>query len=81
MRRHCQILVSISGAVRLNKRRETMENEPYERRPRISITSKNSDRVNELIWENRRITVRELSGILNISGGNFFLYLHRPFSI
>jgi hypothetical protein len=32
------MLVSISGAVRL-KGRETLENEPHERRPRTSITS------------------------------------------
>ena len=47
-----------------------MENEPYERRPRSSVTGENSDRVDALIWENRRITVRELSGVLNISGGS-----------
>jgi hypothetical protein len=47
------------------KGRETVENEPHERRPRISITGENSDHVNALIRENRRITVRELSGILD----------------
>jgi len=52
------------------KGRETVENEPYERRPRTSITSKKSDRVDTLIRENRRITVRELSGIPNISDGS-----------
>ena len=46
-----------------------MENEPHERRPR-SITGENSDRVDALIRENRQITVRELSGILNISDGS-----------
>jgi hypothetical protein len=50
--------------------RETVENEPHERRPRTSITGENSDRVDALIRENRRITVRELSGILNISDGS-----------
>ena len=43
-----------------------MENEPHERRPRTSITGENSDRVDAFIWENGQITVRELSGILNI---------------
>ena len=52
------------------KGRETVENEPHERRPRTSITGENSDRVDALIRENRRITVRELSGILNISDGS-----------
>jgi hypothetical protein len=37
--------VSISGAVRLKKGRETVKNEPHERRPRTSITGENSDRV------------------------------------
>ena len=50
--------------------RETVENEPHERRPRTSITGENSDRVDALIRENRRITVRELSGILNMSDGS-----------
>ena len=51
------------------KGREMVENEPYERQPRTSITNENRDRVHALIRENRRITVRELSGILNISDG------------
>jgi len=52
------------------KGRETVENKPRERRPRTSITGENSERVDALNRENRRITVRELSGILNISDGN-----------
>jgi len=50
--------------------RETVENEPHERRSRTSLTGENSDRVDALIWENRRVTVREVSGILNISDGS-----------
>ena len=49
------------------KGREAVENEPHERRPRTSITGENSDHIDALIQENRQITVRELSGILNIS--------------
>jgi len=52
------------------KGRETVENEPHERRLRTSITGENSDRVDALIRENRRITVGELSGIVNISDGS-----------
>ena len=52
------------------KGRETVENEPHEHRLRTSIRGKNSDRVDALIWEKRRITVRKLSGILNISDGS-----------
>ena len=52
------------------KGREMVQNEPHERRPRTSITGENTDRVDALIRENRRLTVRELSGILNISDGS-----------
>ena len=52
------------------KGRETVESEPHECRPRTSITGENSDRVDARIRENRQITVRELSGILNISDGS-----------
>ena len=52
------------------KGRETVENEPYERRPRNSIRVMHRIRVNALIRENGRITARELSGILNISEGS-----------
>ena len=52
------------------KGRKTVENEPHERRPSTSVTGKNSDRVDALIRQNRRITVCKLSGILNISDGS-----------
>ena len=52
------------------KGRKTVENEPYERRPRTSITGENSDRIDVLIRENRRITVHELSGVPNVSDGS-----------
>jgi hypothetical protein len=50
-----------------NKGRETVQNEPNEYRLRTFITGENSDHINALIRENRRITVCKLSGILNIS--------------
>ena len=52
------------------KGREMVENEPHEHWPRTSIMGDNSDRVHALIREKRRITVRKLSGILNISDGS-----------
>jgi hypothetical protein len=51
----------------LRKGRETVQNEPHECQPRSSITGENSDHVDAFIWDNGRITVHELSGILNIS--------------
>ena len=53
----------------LKKGREVVENELHECWLRTSITGENSGQVNALIRENRRITVHELSGILNISDG------------
>jgi hypothetical protein len=47
-----------------------VENEPHERRPRTSIIGENSDRVDALNRKKRRITVREFSGMLNISDGS-----------
>jgi hypothetical protein len=52
------------------KGRKTVKNELHERRPRSSITGENSNRVDAFILENRRITLRELSGILNTSDGS-----------
>ena len=49
---------------------EMVENELHEHWQRTSITGENSDRINALIRENRRVTVWELSGILNISDGS-----------
>jgi hypothetical protein len=57
-------------SIAFKKGRVMAENEPYERRPRTSITGENSDRVDALIRKNRQITVFELSGILNISDGS-----------
>ena len=51
----------------VQKRKGNGGNEPHERRPRTSISGENRDCVDALIRENRRITVCELSGILNIS--------------
>jgi predicted transcriptional regulator len=47
-----------------------VENVPHGCGPRTSITGKNSDCFNALIWEKRQITVSELSGILNIGDGS-----------
>jgi len=52
------------------KERETVENEPHECRLRTSITGKNSDHVDALIRDSGQITVRKLSGILNINDGS-----------
>ena len=70
MRRHCQMLVFCKWSSAFKNGREIVENEPHERWPRTSITGENSDHVHALIQENRRLTVRELSGILNISDGS-----------
>jgi hypothetical protein len=69
VRRHSNVSV-YKWSSAFKKGRETVENEPHERRPRISITGETSDCVDALIWEHRQITVRKLSGILNIIDGS-----------
>jgi hypothetical protein len=56
-----------------------VENEPHERRPNTSITGKNSDRVDALNRENRRITIREFSGMLNIIDGSMKAIIKQHF--
>jgi hypothetical protein len=63
----------------IKKGKETVENEPHGRRPMTSITGKNSDRVDALNRENRRITVREFSGMLNISDGSIRAIINLQF--
>ncbi|XP_011859225.1 PREDICTED: putative uncharacterized protein FLJ37770, partial [Vollenhovia emeryi] len=47
--------------------RETVKNEPHDRRPRTSITPVNIRRVEQLILEDRRMNVRNISAELGIS--------------
>lgn len=49
--------------------RERVENEPHSRRPKTSTTEQIADRVNALIQNDRRITVRDIASTLNISVG------------
>ncbi|PNF31849.1 hypothetical protein B7P43_G08910 [Cryptotermes secundus] len=50
--------------------RERVENEPYDRRPRTSVTQPNIDRADTHIRENRRLTIKELGAMLSISVGS-----------
>ena len=70
VRRHSQMLVSISGAVLLKKEGKRWRMNLMSAGQGSSIRGENGDHVDKLIWENRRITVRALSGILNISDGS-----------
>ncbi|PNF35252.1 hypothetical protein B7P43_G06857 [Cryptotermes secundus] len=49
---------------------EHVENEPRDCRPRTSVTEPNTDNADELIRENRRITIKELGAMLPISVGS-----------
>ena len=69
MRTHCQMLVFISGAVRLKKEGERWRMNIMSA-SKDFVTGENSDRVNALIREKRQVTNHELSGILNISDGS-----------
>jgi hypothetical protein len=70
VRRHCQMLVSISGAVHLKKEGKRWKMNLISASRGLRKRREQCDRVDALIWEKRRITVRELSGILNISKGS-----------
>jgi len=70
VRRHCQMLVSISGAVCLKKEGKRWRMNLTSASQGLPLTGENSDHVDAFIWENGQITVHELSGILNISDGS-----------
>ena len=50
--------------------RERVQNELHDRRTRTSVTEPSSARADALIRENRRITIKELGGMLSISVGS-----------
>lgn len=56
--------------------RETVENEPHDRRPRTSITPDNIRRVEQIILEDRRMNVRDISAELGISIGSVESIIH-----
>lgn len=56
--------------------RDMVENEPHNRRPRTSITPDNIKRVEEMILEDRRVTVRDLSEEVGISIGSIESIIH-----
>jgi hypothetical protein len=49
---------------------ESVEDEERSGRPSTSKTQENVERVSEMIWSNRRLTIREISEYLNISYGS-----------
>ena len=59
-----------SWAKEFREGREQVENQPHPRRPRTSITPENVERVELLILDNRRITIREISEEVGISVGS-----------
>jgi hypothetical protein len=44
--------------------------------PATAMTTRNEERTLELIHENRRITVEEIAGKLNVSVGSAFSLIH-----
>ncbi|XP_033229130.1 protein GVQW3-like [Belonocnema kinseyi] len=56
--------------------RETVENKPHDRRPRTSMTPNNICRVKQMILENRRMNVRDISAELGISIGSVKSSIH-----
>ena len=66
-----------SWAKEFREGRDRVENQPHPRRPRTSITSENVTRVEQLILDNRRITVREISEAVGISVGSVEDIVHK----
>ncbi|XP_026805906.1 protein GVQW3-like [Rhopalosiphum maidis] len=56
--------------------RKTVENEPHDRRPRTSVTPDNIRRVEQLILEDRRMNVRDISAEVGISIGSVESIIH-----
>lgn len=59
-----------SWAKEFREGRDRVENQPHSRRPRTSVTSENVEKVEQLILDNRRITIREISEEVAISVGS-----------
>ncbi|XP_033218107.1 protein GVQW3-like [Belonocnema kinseyi] len=57
-------------------RRENVENEPHDRRPRISMTPDNIRCVEQMILDDRRMNVRDISAELGISIGTVESIIH-----
>lgn len=66
-----------SWAKEFREGRDRVENQPHPRRPRTSITSENVERVEQLILDNRRITIREISEEVGISVGSVEDIVHK----
>jgi hypothetical protein len=61
--------------------RDHVENEPHAWRPRTSVNPENVLKIGELIRDNRRITVLELSQELEISAGSVEEILLNEFKV
>jgi len=56
--------------------RTSVINAQCSRRPAAATTTRNEERTLELICENRRITVEEIAGRLNVSVGSAYSMIH-----
>ncbi|KAK7601555.1 hypothetical protein V9T40_008996 [Parthenolecanium corni] len=57
--------------------RERVENRPHNRRPRTSVKQDNIDRVEQLILEDRRTTIKEMAEEVGISVGSIETIIHK----
>lgn len=56
--------------------RTSLENLPHDRRPATSINEENVEKVKKIVFENRRVTEREIASELNISNGSAHSIIH-----
>ena len=53
-----------------NSEDETVENQPHLRRRRTSLTSENTKKIQQIILDNRRLTISEISEEVGINAGS-----------
>ena len=66
-----------SWAKEFREGRDRVENQPHPRRPRTSVTPETTEQVEQLILNNRRIAVREISEEVGISIGSAEHIIHQ----
>ena len=81
LRNHCKCCRSVLGSLLYQERkyllqkglsegREVIENLPHASRPSTSVNDDNIEKVKKIVFENRRVGIREVAEAFNISYGS-----------